>query len=224
VVDDDPHILRAVRTNLVAAGYDVRTAETGEAALDEYARRHADLIILDLGLPGIDGLSVIDRVREQSQTPILVLSARGEEADKVRALELGADDYLTKPFGLGELLARVKVALRHAARPELGTDAVIRAGDLVVDLDRRRVTAQGKEVHLSPTEWELLKLFATHPDKVLTRHWLLQRAWGPEYGSEGNYLHVYVAGLRKKLEANPKRPRHLLTEPGVGYRFRSEPA
>ena len=220
-VDDDAFILRAVRTNLAAAGYDVHTAETGEDALDTFERQHADLIILDLGLPGIDGLEVVRRVRARSQVPIVVLSARGEESDKVRALDEGADDYLTKPFGLGELLARVRVALRHAARPDFGTEAIIRAGDLEVDLDRRRVSARGQDVHLSPTEWELLKLFVTHQDKVLTHHWLLQRVWGPEYGDEGNYLHVYVAGLRRKLEHDPKRPRHLLTEPGVGYRFTS---
>jgi two-component system KDP operon response regulator KdpE len=222
VVDDDAQILRALRTNLAARGYQVHAAETGEQALDLFGRHRPDLLLLDLGLPGIDGLEVIRRVREQSQAPIVVLSARGEEREKVRALDLGADDYLTKPFGVDELLARLRVALRHAARPARGTAAVFRAGDLEVDLERRRVTARGQEVHLSPTEYELLKVFIANPDKVLTHRWLLQHVWGPQYGDEGHYLHVYVAGLRKKLEADPQRPRHLLTEPGVGYRFRVE--
>ncbi len=224
VVDDDRQILRIVRANLAAHGYLVLEATSGEEALELFARRHPDAVILDLGLPGMDGLTVIERVRAQSQTPIVVLSARGAEREKVRALDLGADDYLTKPFGLEELLARVRVALRHAARPERGAEAVIRGSDFEVDLDRRRVVVRGEEVHLSPTEYELLKLFVTNPDRVLTHHWLLQRVWGPQYGSEGNYLHVYVAGLRKKLEADPKHPRHLLTEPGVGYRFHLDPA
>ena len=224
VVDDDRQILRVIRNNLIAHGYSVLEAESGEEALAAYARHHPDLLLLDLGLPGIDGLAVVERVRAQSQTPIVILSARGAEPDKVRALDLGADDYLTKPFGLDELLARIRVALRHVAHPQAGTSALIRLGDFEMDLDRRRVVVRGQELHLTPTEYELLKLFLTHADRVLTHHWLLQRDWGPEYGSEGNYLHVYVAGLRKKLEENPKRPRHLLTEPGVGYRFRSDPA
>ena len=219
VVDDDDQILRVIRNNLAAHGYEVYTAGSGEEALDGFERHHPDLILLDLGLPGMDGLAVIQRIRETHQTPIVVLSARSGEPDKVDALDLGADDYLLKPFGLGELLARVRVALRHAARPAHGTAAVIRAGDIEVDLDRRRVTVRGQDVHLSPTEYELLKLFITNLDRVLTHHWLLRRVWGSQYGAEGNYLHVYVAGLRKKLEANPRRPQHLLTEPGVGYRF-----
>jgi two-component system KDP operon response regulator KdpE len=223
VVDDDRQILRVIRSNLVAHGYEALEAASGEEALDVFVRHHPDLVILDLGLPGIDGLTVIERMRAHSQTPIVVLSAREGEPDKVRALDLGADDYLTKPFGLDELLARVRVALRHAAHPAHGTAAVVRGNDLEVDVDRRRVVVRGQEVHLSPTEYELLKLFVTNSDRVLTHHWLLQRVWGPQYGSEGNYLHVYVAGLRKKLEENPKRPRHLLTEPGVGYRFHLDP-
>jgi two-component system KDP operon response regulator KdpE len=221
-VDDDRQILRALRTNLAAHGYQVQTAEGGEEALDTFARQRPDLIVLDLGLPGIDGAEVIQRVREQTQTPIVVLSARGEEREKVRALDLGADDYLTKPFGVDELLARVRVALRHAAHPVSGTAPVFRAGDLEVDLERRRVAVRGQEVHLRPTEYELLKTFIAHPNKVLTHRWLLQHVWGPQYGSEGHYLHVYVAGLRKKLEADPQRPRHIVTEPGVGYRFKAD--
>jgi two-component system KDP operon response regulator KdpE len=222
VVDDDAQILRALRTNLAAHGYQVHAAETGEQALDAFSRQRPDLLLLDLGLPGIDGLEVIRRVREQSQTPIVVLSARGEEREKVRALDLGADDYLTKPFGVDELLARMRVALRHAVHPSSGTAPVFRAGDLEVDLEHRRVTVRDQEVHLRPTEYELLKVFIANPDKVLTHRWLLQHVWGPQYADEGHYLHVYVAGLRKKLEADPQRPRHLLTEPGVGYRFRVE--
>jgi two-component system, OmpR family, KDP operon response regulator KdpE len=226
VVDDDPQLLRAIRPTLSARGYEPHTAESGEAALDQFGRLRPDVVLLDLGLPGIDGLAVIRRIREHHETPIVVLSARGEERDKVAALDLGADDYLTKPFGLDELLARVRVALRHAAPPGAppSPDGVVRVADLEVDPVRRRVRARGREVHLSPTEWSLLELFVAHPDRVLTHRFLLQRVWGPEYGDEGNYLHVYVAGLRKKLEADPRRPRHLLTEPGVGYRFRVDPA
>jgi two-component system, OmpR family, KDP operon response regulator KdpE len=224
VVDDDPQILRALRTNLAARGYQVQTAPDGEGALDAFARQRPDLIVLDLGLPGMDGLEVIRRVREQTQTPIVVLSAREAEPDKVRALDLGADDYLTKPFGVDELLARLRVALRHAAGPAAGAAPVFRTGDgdLEVDLERRRVTVRGQEVHLRPTEYELLKTFIANADKVLTHRWLLQHVWGPEYGSEGHYLHVYVASLRKKLESDPQRPRRIVSEPGVGYRFRAE--
>jgi two-component system, OmpR family, KDP operon response regulator KdpE len=224
VVDDDPQLLRAVRPTLAARGYEPHVAESGEAALELFARLRPDVVLLDLGLPGIDGLAVIQRIRERDQTPVVVLSARGEERDKVAALDLGADDYLTKPFDLDELLARVRVALRHAAHPVPPADGVFRAAELEVDLSHRRVRVRGQEVHLSPTEWSLLELFVANPDRVLTHRFLLQRVWGPEYGSEGNYLHVYVAGLRKKLEADPRRPRHLLTEPGVGYRFRADSA
>ena len=223
VVDDDPQMVRALRTNLVAHGYRVQTAATGEEALTSYADQRPDALVLDLGLPGIDGVEVIRRLREIGSTPIIVLSARGEERDKVQALDLGADDYVTKPFGVDELLARVRVALRHTARPESGAAAVIRAGVIELDLERRRVTVDESEVHLRPTEYELLKLFMTNRDKVLTHRWLLQNVWGPQYGSEGHYLHVYVANLRKKLEREPHNPQHFLTEPGVGYRFRSEP-
>jgi two-component system KDP operon response regulator KdpE len=224
VVDDDPQLLRAIRPTLAARGYEPHTAESGEAALDQFGRLRPDVVLLDLGLPDIDGLAVIRRIRERDETPIVVLSARGEERDKVAALDLGADDYLTKPFGLDELLARVRVALRHAAPPGASPDGVVRVAGLEVDLVHRRVRVRGQEVHLSPTEWSLLELFVAHPDRVLTHRFLLQQVWGPEYGDEGNYLHVYVAGLRKKLEADPRRPRHLITEPGVGYRFRVDPA
>jgi two-component system, OmpR family, KDP operon response regulator KdpE len=222
VVDDEPEILRAVRTNLAAHGYDVATATTGAEAATALSARHPDLLLLDLGLPDVDGVELIERIRAHSATPIVVLSARGGERDKVRALDLGADDYLTKPFGMDELLARVRVALRHAAHPSSGAAPVFRCGDLAVDLERRGVTVGGREVKLTPTEYALLRSFIAHPDKVLTRRMLLQEVWGPEYGSEGHYLHVYVASLRRKLEADPQRSRYLLTEPGVGYRFRTE--
>ena len=219
VVDDEPAILRAVRTNLAGHDFRVETAETGREALDSHAYHHPDLILLDLGLPDMDGLEVIRRVRERSATPIVVLSARETERDKVAALDLGADDYLTKPFGVDELLARIRVALRHAARPASGNAAVFRTGDLEVDLERRRVSVGGREVHLTPTEYELLKALITHPNKVLTDRMLLQWVWGGQYGAQDHYLHVYVARLRKKLDPAAQSPRYLVTEPGVGYRL-----
>lgn len=222
VVDDDPGILRAVRTMLAGHGFQVATAENGQAALHTHHATHPDVILLDLGLGDMDGLDVIREVRESASTPIIVLSVRGGERDKVAALDLGADDYLTKPFGVDELLARVRVALRHTARPASGTAALFRTGDLDVDLERRRVRVAGAEVRLTPTEYELLKVFVTNPDRVLTDQMLLRQVWGPEYGSEAHYLHVYIARLRKKLEHDPQRPRHLVTEPGVGYRLLAE--
>lgn len=222
VVDDEPAILHTLRTNLLHRGFQVETVETGQQAMEGYSRFHPDLILLDLGLPDVDGLSIIREVRDRADTPIVVLSARGSEHDKVAALDQGADDYLTKPFGVEELLARVRVALRHVARPSTGTSAVFQAGDLEVDLERRLVRVGGQEVHLSPTEYEMLKVFVAHPDKVLTDRMLLQQVWGPEYCSEAHYLHVYLARLRKKLEADPQNPRHLITEPGVGYRLLSQ--
>lgn len=219
VVDDEPAMLRALRTLLVRQGFQVELAETGRQALESYSYVRPDLILLDLGLPDISGLEVIREVRARANTPIVVLSVRGEERDKVAALDLGADDYLTKPFGVDELLARIRVELRHAARPLSGTAAVFRTGDLEVDLEHRWVRVSSSEIHLSPTEYELLKALVTHPNKVLTDHMLLQQVWGPEYGSEGHYLHVYIARLRKKLELDPQKPRYLVTEPGVGYRL-----
>jgi two-component system, OmpR family, KDP operon response regulator KdpE len=222
VVDDESAIGRAVETNLSRHGFSVRAARTGQEAIEGIDSFRPDLLLLDLGLPDIDGLEIIRRVRERSSTPIVVLSVRGQERDKVAALDLGADDYLTKPFGVDELLARVRVALRHSARPDAGAAAVFRTGQLLVDLERRRVTVNGRQVALTPTEYELLKAFIAHPDKVLTDRMLLQRVWGPEYGSEAHYLHVYMARLRKKVEEDPQNPRYLRTEPGVGYRLVSE--
>ncbi len=218
IVDDEPAILRAVQTNLVRHGFQVETAESAEEALASYAHRRPDLLLLDLGLPDFDGMEVIRRIRAEAATPIIVLSVRGAERDKVKALDLGADDYLTKPFGVDELLARIRVALRHLAggRRE---GMLFRVGDIEVDLARRRVVVRGQQVHLTPTEYELLKTFITHPDQVLTDRMLLRQTWGDQYTAEAHYLHVYVARLRKKLEADPQRPRYLITEPGVGYRL-----
>ncbi len=222
VVDDEPEILLALRTNLGRHGFQVDTADSMEATLRSWARRRPDVVILDLGLPDGSGMDVIRQLRERGNTPILVLSARSTERDKIAALELGADDYITKPFSVGELLARLRVALRHTARPSSGSDAVFRTRHFEVDFERRCVRVSGQEVHLTPTEYELLKVFVTHPNKLLTNRSLLQLVWGPEYGSESHYLHVYVAQLRQKLEPDPQRPRYFLTEPGVGYRLESE--
>jgi two-component system, OmpR family, KDP operon response regulator KdpE len=222
VVDDEPAILRMVRTNLQRHDFRVEAAETGREALAAYDRFHPDLVLLDLGLPDLDGAEVIGAIRERSSTPIVVLSAREGEREKVAALDRGADDYLTKPFGVDELLARIRVALRHAARPARGAEAVFRTGELAIDLALRRVTVRDREVHVTPTEYELLKAFVAHPNRVLTDRMLLRQVWGSEYGSEAHYLHVYVARLRKKLEDDPQQPRYLLTEPGVGYRLLAE--
>lgn len=219
VVDDEPAIRETLARNLKGHGYQVRTVESAGEALDAAARFQPDLLLLDLGLPDLDGTQVIEQIRSRTSTPILVLSVRGAERDKVRALELGADDYLTKPFGIDELLARIKVALRHAARARQGAEAVFRSGTLAVDLERRAVTVDGRAVHLTPTEYALLATLIAAGGRVLTDRALLQRVWGPEYGSETHYLHVYVGRLRKKLERDPARPRYLRTDPGVGYRL-----
>jgi len=219
VVDDEPAIRRAVVTNLVAHGFQVETAENGTEALQRHASRRPDLVLLDLGLPDIDGLEVIRQLRSCADTPIIVLSVRETEREKVAALDLGADDYLTKPFGVDELLARVRVALRHAARLPSGVEPRLRANGIEIDVEQRRVVVRGKEVHFTPVEYDLLKAFMGHPNKLLTDRMLLHAVWGPEYGAEAHYLHVYVARLRKKIEANPREPRLLRTEPGVGYRL-----
>jgi two-component system, OmpR family, KDP operon response regulator KdpE len=219
VVDDEPSIQRALRTILTRHDFRVDVAATGSEALSVLQHQSPDLILLDLGLPDIDGLDVIKEVRARISTPILILSVRGGERDKVSALDLGADDYLTKPFGVEELLARIRVALRHAAPLSDRINPVFRTGDLEVDVENRRVTVGGNEVHLTPTEYDLLKAFITHPNKVLTNRMLLQQVWGPEYGSEAHYLHVYIGRLRAKIEADARRPRYLIAEPGVGYRL-----
>jgi two-component system, OmpR family, KDP operon response regulator KdpE len=222
VVEDEPGIIRALKANLGAHGFQVETAESGAEAMESYARRRPDLILLDLGLPDMDGKEIISVVRNETQTPIIVLSVRDAEREKVQALTLGADDYLTKPFGPDELLARVRVALRHSARPQAGADAVMKSGDLEVDVERRQVKLAGEEVRMTPTEFDVLKALMKHMDKIMTDRMLLQEVWGADYGDEAHYLHVYVARLRKKIEADPRRPVRLLTEPGVGYRFVSE--
>lgn len=222
VVDDEPAILRAVETNLRRHDFQVETAGTVADALERYDATHPDLVLLDLGLPGADGKELIRAIRARAATPIIVLSAREAERDKVEALDLGADDYLTKPFNVNELLARIRVALRHSAKPAQGSAAIFRTGALEVDLERRHVRVGGSEVHLTPTEYELLRVFVEYPNKLLTDRMLLQRVWGADYGSEAHYLHVYVARLRKKLEPDPGRGRHFITEPGVGYRLLAE--
>ncbi|MBV9580138.1 MAG: response regulator transcription factor [Chloroflexi bacterium] len=211
VVDDEPGILRAVQTNLGRHDFRVETATTGQEALDLYNRRRPDLVLLDLGLPDIDGLDVLKAIRERASTPVVVLSAHESERDKVVALDLGADDYLTKPFGINELLARVRVALRHAARPATGTDPVVRFSDLEIDMEHRRVSLAGSDVHLTPTEWDLLKLFATNPDKLLTDRMITDAVWGSSYPAQAHSLHVYVARLRKKLESSDGSRRRIVT-------------
>jgi two-component system, OmpR family, KDP operon response regulator KdpE len=222
VVDDEAQIRRALRVALHANGYDVEQAETGEEALDAIAVRPPDLVILDLGLPDLDGVEVCRRLREWSRLPIIVLSAHGDDAAKVRALDEGADDYVTKPFSLPELLARMRVALRHAAGSGETGEMVVRAGDVEIDLARRVVTRAGQEVHLTPTEYGLLRFLAQHAGRVITHGHLLRAVLGPGYDDSTGMLRVYVAGLRKKLEADPSQPRFLLTEPGVGYRLRAD--
>jgi two-component system, OmpR family, KDP operon response regulator KdpE len=218
VVDDEPQIRRALGINLKARGYDVELAESGERALELAARTHPDVVVLDLGLPGIDGIEVIRGLRGWSAIPIIVLSVREGETDKVAALDAGADDYVTKPFGMDELLARLRAALRRAA-PGID-EPVVATDDFTVDLSAKRVTrAGGEDVRLTPTEWQILEVLVRHRGRLVSGRRLLQDVWGPSYGTETNYLRVYMAQLRRKLEADPARPRHLLTEPGMGYRF-----
>jgi len=220
LVEDEDAVSRAVAQNLTRHGFRVLAVPSGEAAIDQASRFKPDLVLLDLGLPDMDGSAVIQDLRARTTTPIIVLSVRGAEAEKVRALDLGADDYLTKPFGIDELLARVRVGLRHATRPSTGT--TFRSGDLEIDLERRQVRVAGQEIHLTPTEYALLTALVANPGAVMTDRALLQRVWGPEYGSENHYVHVYMARLRKKLETDPSRPRFIRTEPGVGYRLMEE--
>ena len=217
VVDDEAPILRLLRRTLEAHGYAVEAVESGRAALASADRRPPDVVLLDLMLPDMDGLDVCRSLRGHLDAPIIVLSARGDERTKVEALDLGADDYLTKPFGTSELLARLRVALRHAAGSR--TESTIRAGDLMLDLDRRLVTRQGAPVHLTPKEYDVLKHLAQHAGRVITHRALLAGIWGPEYGGEVHYLHVLVNQLRRKVEPDAAHPRYILTEPGVGYRF-----
>jgi two-component system, OmpR family, KDP operon response regulator KdpE len=219
LIEDEPPMRRFLRTSLKAEGYQLVEAATAREGLGQFAGRNPDVVLLDLGLPDQDGLTVVRSIRSQARTPIIVLSARGRESDKVQALDLGADDYLTKPFGVPELLARLRVALRRAARPQGGrADDVVSAGLVRVDLGRRRVWRGEDEVHLTPNEYRLLAALFREAGQVLTHRQLLQDVWGANYVDQTHYLRVYMAQLRHKLEVDPTRPRVLLTEPGVGYR------
>ncbi len=224
VVDDEPQIARVLRTGLKTHGYDVRVAADGVSALETFGDWNPDLVVTDLAMPNMNGLELCRRLRALSQLPIIVLSVRGEEQAKVEALDAGADDYVTKPFGMEELLARVRAQLRRAMatpKPE-ASPAVLESGDFRIDLEARSVFVRGAEVHLTPKEYDLLVHFARHAGKVLTHHNLLGAVWGGDYTEQGEYLRVFVGQLRKKIEPNPSAPRYLLTEPWVGYRFNSE--
>ena len=216
VVDDEPQILRALETTLRGAGYSVDTAPTGEAALTQAAVHPPDAVILDLVLPGKSGVEVCRELREWMQAPVLILSAVGEEREKVAALDAGADDYVTKPFGVDELLARLRASLR---RVTTSGEPVIEIGDVRIDLEKRAVFRDGELLQLTPHEFALLRLFALNEGKLLTHQTILREVWGAAYQKESHYLHVYVSQLRRKIEPDPSRPSHLLTEPGAGYRF-----
>lgn len=220
VIDDEVQIRRLLRSSLSGRGYRVTLAASGEEGLDRAAADPPSVVLLDLGLPDLDGLEVCHQLRSWSNVPIIVVSARYDELEKVRALDQGADDYLTKPVGIHELLARIRVALRHAEQRE-ATPAVIVSSDLQIDLARRQVRVGDAEVHLTPTEYDLLTVLATNADRALTHQWLLQHVWGPGYEDDVQNLHVFISQLRRKIEPQPARPRFILTEPGVGYRFRS---
>jgi len=220
VVDDETPIQRFLRTALDAGDFSVHQAETGHAALAAAAATRPDVILLDLGLPDIDGVEVIRRIREWSQVPIIVLSVRDREDDKVKALDAGADDYLTKPFGVAELIARIRAALRRSLRQT--AEPVYRMEELVVDLPHRRVAVSGREVQLTPTEYDLLRLMVIHAGKVLTHRHILKQIWGTAYVEQPHVLRVNISNLRHKIENDPSRPRYILTEPGVGYRLRAD--
>jgi two-component system KDP operon response regulator KdpE len=222
VVDDEPPIRRFLRTSLTAAGYRVVSAENAAQALDIFAAEKPDLIVLDLGLPDRSGLDVIATLREHSPIPIVVLSVRDDERSKVAAFDLGADDYVIKPFGVPELIARLRAALRHAFQSK-GESPVFASGDLVIDLLRRRVTRAGSGVKLSPKEFELLRHLVVHAGKVVTHRHLLREVWGPAQAEEVHYLRVFIRGLRQKIEPDPNRPTHIVTELGVGYRLQLPP-
>jgi len=222
VVDDEPPIRRFLRTSLTAVGHRIVTAENGAEALAALGSEKPDLIILDLGLPDRSGLDIIAEIRQRSAVPIIVLSARNDERAKVEALDLGADDYIGKPFGMAELMPRLRAALRHAFQAK-GELPLFASGDLTVDLVRRQVARAGREVKLSPKEFELLRHLVTHAGKVLTHRQLLREVWGPAQADEVQYLRVFIRGLRQKLEPDPTRPIHILTELGVGYRLQLPP-
>jgi two-component system KDP operon response regulator KdpE len=217
VIDDEVQIRRMLKLALAGHGYDMAEASSGQDGLNQVAIFRPDLVILDLGLPDLDGLDVIRRLREWSQVPIIVLSVREQEGDKINALDEGADDYLTKPFSMGELLARIRVALRHTAKAE--DEPVLTFGDLTVDLAHRTVLVGGQEVRLTPTEYEILKQLALHAGRVVTHRQLLRAIWGPNYQEATHYLRVYIGQLRHKIEPDTAQPRYIITEPGVGYRL-----
>jgi two-component system KDP operon response regulator KdpE len=219
VVDDEPQIRRALTTNLKARGYEVDQAPTGERALELAAERHPDAVILDIGLPGVDGIEVVRGLRGWSTVPIIMLTVREHEADKIEALDAGADDYVTKPFSMGELLARLRAALRR--RAPVDEEAVVATDDFTIDLAAKRVHRNGEDVHLTPLEWGIVEVLVRHPGKLVAQRQLLQEVWGPQYETETNYLRLYLAQIRRKLEPEPSRPRYFVTEPGMGYRFES---
>lgn len=221
VVDDDPALVRTLRINLRARGYEVIVARDGRTALQVVAEDEPDLLVLDLGLPDLDGVSVLRRLRATSTVPVIVLSARHSSEDKVEALDLGADDYVTKPFGVEELMARIRAALRHAAAdPQTEAEAVIVTTDtLRLDLTEHIALRNGEPIHLTPTEWRMVEALTRRPGSLVRQHQLLREIWGPSYENESHYLRVYMAQLRRKLETDPQHPRHFFTEPGVGYRF-----
>ena len=219
VVDDEPQILRALRINLSARGYHVLTAPDGNTALRTAADGKPDVVVLDLGLPDLDGTDVIAGLRGWSTVPIIVLSARSDSGDKVQALDAGADDYVTKPFGMDELLARLRAAVRRAAKPGDDEEAIVETSSFTVDLVAKKVRKDGVEVHLTPTEWGVLEVLVRNRGRLVSQKQLLQDVWGPAYATESHYLRVYLAQLRRKLEREPSQPKHLLTEPGMGYRF-----
>ncbi len=219
VVDDEPAIRRFLRASLASLGHEIFEAATGQEALSGATAHHPDLIILDLGLPDIEGIEVTRRLREWSKIPIIILSVREHESEKIAALDAGADDYLTKPFGIGELIARMRAAMRHMAP---AAESVFTLGELVMDLGRRVVTVSNREVQLTPTEYDLLRILVMNVGKVLTHHQLLRQVWGVGFDEESHMLRVNISNLRRKIEPDPTRPRYVVTEPGVGYRLRAE--
>ena len=223
VVDDEPQIRRFLETGLTGRGYTVVTAADGVTALDTLITERPDMVILDLAMPRLDGISVLRRIREWSDVPIIVLSVRDDDPGKVEALDLGADDYLTKPFSMNELLARIRVAMRHAGHQHANAQPVLQAGDLHMDLQRRVVSLAGEEIHLTPTEFDLLRVLLTNVDRVVTQRQLLAEVWGPGYEEDVQTLRIFIAQLRRKLRESTAQPRYIQTEPGVGYRLRGEP-
>ncbi|QFS93390.1 KDP operon transcriptional regulatory protein KdpE [Mycobacterium sp. THAF192] len=219
VVDDEPQILRALRINLSVRGYDVVTVTNGTDALRAAAEFRPEVVILDLGLPDMSGIEVLGGLRGWLSAPVIVLSARTDSSDKVQALDAGADDYVTKPFGMDELLARLRAAIRRAAASAETDEPVVETQSFTVDLAAKKVTKNGAEVHLTPTEWGMLEMLVRHRGKLVGREELLREVWGPAYAKETHYLRVYLTQLRRKLEDDPSHPRHLLTEAGIGYRF-----